>query len=404
MRKFALFLALFVLITGAPEAISATPKVGGSCPKSNQIIKSGSQYYVCTQVKGKKTWKKANQTQIARYKLKLASEELEKIQNQQAAEVEPTIAPTPKREEFTFYVQHTLVKGGGNDELLKVTIDADNVILNRKVVLKASGQSYYDSLGGMLLFSAGSSGNFYLLDSNEGQIPLSLKTDSSITNDSRRLSLKPKFFGRTSEILFWDYDSDLYKVSNITSIPLWEKLIEGNVLKSKFKQLGLDSEREWLDDFVVVDKDNLVVATSNNTTDTINLWSMSLRGVNDFTLKQLGQFKFQEWTSLLDMAISPDKSRVAYKYAASELTPNFRIVILDVATGIRKEIVTTRHYDGFVGPLTFVGNDNLLLIPALTWSSDPDGGRVICRLDLRTEQPCKNILTLAGLEVQGLNG
>jgi hypothetical protein len=103
------------------------------------------------------------------------------------------------------------------------------------------------------------------------------------------------------------------------------------------------------------------------------------------------------------MAISPDKSKVAFKYAASELTPNFRIVILDVANGVKKEVPTIRHHDGFIGPLTFIDNDNLLLIPALIWPSDPDGGRVICRLDLRVEQKCMNIVGLSGLEVQGLN-
>jgi hypothetical protein len=104
------------------------------------------------------------------------------------------------------------------------------------------------------------------------------------------------------------------------------------------------------------------------------------------------------------MAISPDKSRIAYKYSASELTPNFRVVVMDVSTGARKELSTSRFYEGFIGPLVFVDNNNLLAIPALTWNSDPNGGRVICRLDLRLEQKCLDISGVAGLNVQGLSG
>jgi hypothetical protein len=159
-----------------------------------------------------------------------------------------------------------------------------------------------------------------------------------------------------------------------------------------------------LDDFVVVDKSNFILATSNNTTKLVNLWRVNYKGVNDFTLSQLTQFKFQGWSSSFEMAISPDKSRVAYKYSASELTPNMRVVVMDVSTGTRRELATSRFYEGFIGPLVFVDDNNLLAIPALTWKSDPNGGRVVCRLDLRLEQKCLDILGVAGLEVQGLSG
>jgi hypothetical protein len=317
----------------------------------------------------------------------------------------PSTQPSPTNkvqlEEFTFYVQHSLVKGGGNDEMLKVTIDSNNKILNSKVVLKANLQSYYDSLNGTMLFKAGSSGNFYLLESNGNQIPLSIKEDSGIPTDSRQLWIEPRFYGSTNEILFWDFNSDMYRVSNISLTPLWEKAIDGKTLKSKFAQLGLDYDREWLDDFVLVDKNNFILATSNNSTKLVNIWRINYKGLNDFTLTQLTQFKFQDWTSLLEMTISPDKTKIAYKYSASELTPNFRVVIMDAVTGARKEIATSRFYEGFIGPIAFVGNNNLLAIPAYIWNSDPNGGRVICRLDLRLEQKCMDISGVAGLDVQG---
>lgn len=384
MKRFLLYLltiALAVFLT-APTANSAvTP--GSKCSKagSKQLYKG--KLFTCIKLGSKLYWNNGV------------------LQ----ASIKPSVKPSPsdkvQLEEFTFYVQHSLVKGGGNDELLKVTIDSNNKILNSKVVLKANLQSYYDSLNGTMLFKAGSSGNFYLLESNGNQIPLSVKEDSGIPTDSRRLWIEPRFYGSTNKILFWDFDSDMYRVSNISLAPIWEKAIDGKTLKSKLAQLGLDYDREWLDDFVVIDENNFILATSNNSTKLVNLWRINYKGLNDFTLNQLAQFKFQDWTSLLEMTISPDKTKIAYKYSASELTPNFRIVIMDVATGVRKEIATSRFYEGFIGPIAFVGNNNLLTIPAYIWNSDPNGGRVICRLDLRLEQKCLDISGVAGLDVQG---
>ena len=384
MKRFLLYLltiALAVFLTTPTANSAVTP--GSKCPKAGTKQLYKGKLFTCIKLGSKLYWNNGV------------------LQ----ASIKPSAQPSPsvkvQLEEFTFYVQHSLVKGGGNDELLKVTIDSNNKILNSKVVLKANLQSYYDSLNGTMLFKAGSSGNFYLLESNGNQIPLSVKEDSGIPTDSRQLWIEPRFYGSTNEILFWDFNSDMYRVSNISLTPLWEKAIDGKTLKSKFVQLGLDYDREWLDDFVVIDKNNFILATSNNSTKLVNLWRINYKGLNDFTLTQLTQFKFQDWTSLFGMTISPDKTKIAYKYSASELTPNFRVVIMDVATGVRKEIATSRFYEGFIGPIAFVGNNNLLTIPAYIWNSDPNGGRVICRLDLRLEQKCMDISGVAGLDVQG---
>jgi hypothetical protein len=391
MRRFLAYLlaiALAVALTVSTANSAVTP--GSKCSKAGTKQLYKGKLFTCIKLGKKLYWNNGV------------------LQTSVKPSTQPSTQPLPttkaQLEEFTFYVQHTLVKGGGNDELLKVTIDSNNKILNSKVMLKADLQSYYDSLKGVMLFKAGSSGNFYLLDSSGNQTPLSVKEESGIPSDSRRLWLEPRFYGSTNEILFWDFDSDMYRVSNISLTPLWEKAIDGKTLKSKFAQLGLDAEREWLDDFVVVDKNNFVLATSNSTTKTINLWRVSYRGLNDFTLSQISQFKFQGLSASFEMVISPDKSNVAYKYSASELTPNFRVVLMNVSTGVRKEIATSRFYEGFIGPLVFLDNNNLLAIPALTWNSDPNGGRVVCRLDLRLEQNCLNISGVAGLDVQGLTG
>jgi hypothetical protein len=381
----SVLLAITLLASALPSA-SAVVTPGSKCSKAGFKQTYKNKVYTCIKLGNKLYWNNGVQRTV----------------------VKPSVQPSPtvnvQLEEFTFYVQRTLVKGGGNDELRKVTIDSNNKILSNQVVLRAELQSYYDSINGTMLFKAGRSGNFYLLDPNGNQTPLSVREESGIPTDSRKLWLEPRFYGSSSELLFWDFDSDMYRVSNVSLTPLWEKAIDGKTLKNKFAQLGLDSEREWLDDFVVIDKNNFILATSNNSTKVINLWRLSYRGINDFTLTQISQFKFQGWSASFEMAISPDKTQVAYKYSASELTPNFRIVTIVIATGVRKEIDSSRFYDGFIGPLVFVDNNNLLAIPALTWNSDPNGGRVICRLDLRTEQKCLEIVGVAGLNVQGLTG
>jgi len=378
-------LAIALLVSALPSA-SAVVTPGSKCSKAGAKQTYKSKVYTCIKLGNKLYWNNGVQR----------------------TPTKPSVQPSPtvkvQLEEFTFYAQRTLVQGGGNDELRKVTIDSNNKILSNQVVLRAELQSYYDSTNGTMLFKAGRSGNFYLLDPNGNQTPLSVKDESGIPTDSRKLWLEPRFYGSTNELLFWDFDSDMYRVSNISLTPLWEKAIDGKILKNKFTQLGLDGEREWLEDFVLIDKNNFILATDNTSTDVISLWRLSYRGINDFTLTKISQFKYQGLVASFEMAISPDKTRVAYKYSASELTPNFRVVTIDIATGVRKEIATSRFYDGFIGPLVFVDNNNLLAIPALTWNSDPNGGRVICRLDLRTEQKCLEIVGVAGLDVQGLKG
>ena len=381
----SILLVSSLILTALPSA-SAAVTPGSKCSKAGAKQSHKGKVYTCIKLGKKLYWNNGVRVVTST----------------------PTPTPTPtvkvQLEEFTFYVRHTLVRGGGNDELRKVTIDSNNKILSNQVVLKAEFQSYYDSMNGIMLFDAGSSGNFYLLDPNGNQTPLSVKENSGIPTDSRQLWLEPRFYGSTNELLFWDFDRDMYRVSNISLTPLWEKAIDGKILKNKFTQLGLDGEREWLEDFVVIDKNNFILATANTSTDVISLWRLSYRGINDFTLSQISQFKYQGMTPSFEMAISPDKTRFAYKYSASELTPNFRVVTVDVASGVKKDIATSRFYDGFIGPLVFIDNNNLLAIPALTWNSDPNGGRVICRLDLRIEQTCLDIVGVAGLDVQGIEG
>jgi len=332
------------------------------------------------------------------------------VQTKGATQPIPTASasstPTPStssKELFTFFYNRTSANGGGSDdELTRVTIDANNRIIDKKILLKVGLQNFHDAREGQLLLSAGNSGNFYLIGSNGEQVNLNFKTDSGIPSDARKIWVDAKFHESLDEILFWDFDRDLYSITNPrSSTPTWTRIISGTKLAERFGVAGLDRDKEWLDDFVVVSKNKILLATSNNTTKVVHIWLIEISGNDNFQLKQVAEFRHMDWSSSLEMTLSPDKTKVAYKYSASELTPKFRVMVMDIATFSQTQISTSRYHDGYIGPISFVGNDNLLLIPALIWNSDPNGGRVICRLDLRTASKCQDIQGVAGLSVKG---
>jgi hypothetical protein len=377
--------------THVANAARVTP--GSLCKKEGVTETYKGKIYKCIKLGKKLYWNNGKKIQV-------------NLAAQPTATAFPNLTPSPSQstsELFTFFYKHTNVNGGGpDDELTRVTIDANNRIVDKKIILKVGLQTFHDWMNGQLLLSAGNSGNFYLIAANGEQVNLNIKTDSGIPSDSRKIWIDAKFHESLEEILFWDFDRDLYSISNLrSSSPTWTKIISGTKLADRFGFLGLDKDKEWLDDFVVLSKNRILLATSNNSTKVVHIWLIEITGIDAFQIKQVAEFRHMDWSSSLEMSLSPDKTKVAYKYSASELTPNFRISVLDTKNFTQSQIATDRYYEGYIGPITFVGNDNLLLIPALIWNSDPNGGRVICRLDLRTVSKCQSIQGVSGLNVKG---
>lgn len=71
MRKLLALVMAIAMIVSTPTAFSATPKVGGSCTKINQIQKSGSLILICHLNKGKKLWRKATSVEKSKYQKQL---------------------------------------------------------------------------------------------------------------------------------------------------------------------------------------------------------------------------------------------------------------------------------------------------------------------------------------------
>jgi len=304
-------------------------------------------------------------------------------------------SPTPKTENLTFYALIALARSGGTDELNKLTINPANIILSRQVLFKVSSQKYFDTFDENLLMRAGDPGRFYLISPSGGKRALA----TSLTE----YGFGVKFYGSLNEILLWDSQSNLNLVSNIQSTPASARIISRKDLLAGFRRFGLDADKEQIDEFVVIDKSTFVLATYNLATSRANLWKISYKSPNKFEITHEKQFQFSG-SPEFQMALSPDKSKIAYKYSASQTVPNFKIVVLDLQSWTSKEIATSRYFQGFIGPITFLDNNNLALIPSLEWTTnDPNGGKVVCRLDLRRQDRCIEIVGIASLDVIGLS-
>jgi len=81
MRKLPALVISTTLILSIPTAFSATPKVGGTCTKINQVYESKLNLLVCATVKGKKSWRIATSAEKAFFlkeKRRVAEEAAEK--------------------------------------------------------------------------------------------------------------------------------------------------------------------------------------------------------------------------------------------------------------------------------------------------------------------------------------
>lgn len=386
-----------LLAFSPPLAIAAKVTPGDSCKKVGQKQVYKKKVYKCIKLGKRLYWNNGKS---------ILPSPFPSISSTVSQTPSPSPSPTSTKvlETFSFIYRHTLVNGGGdNDEMIRTTIDSTNRVISRKVILKAGYQNYHDYLDGILLLSATRDGDFFYIRDNGDQIKLNFKSDSSVVGDDRRTWRGVKFNAKSEEVIFWDLEHDIYLLKNISSPNVtWSRVVEGNKLKTKFEEMGLDKSKEWLDSFVVLNPNKILFATSNNSTKFVNIWILEFSGSGDFALRKLSSFTYADWSSSLEFAISPDRKLVAYKYQASGLTPNFRVVLMDTSTYSATTLDTSRHYEGYIGPITFAGNNNLLMIPALVWSSDRDGGRVICRIDLRQSAPCSNMPGISGIDVIGV--
>lgn len=186
-------LSVALVIGTANEVIAAKVIPGSSCKKAGVTETYKGKIYKCIKLGRKLYWNNG-----------------EMVQTKGATQPIPTASasstPTPStssKELFTFFYNRTSANGGGSDdELTRVTIDANNRIIDKKILLKVGLQNFHDAREGQLLLSAGNSGNFYLIGSNGEQVNLNFKTDSGIPSDARKIWVDAKFHESLDEILF----------------------------------------------------------------------------------------------------------------------------------------------------------------------------------------------------------
>jgi hypothetical protein len=92
---------------------------------------------------------------------------------------------------------------------------------------------------------------------------------------------------------------------------------------------------------------------------------------------------------------------VAILHTASTLTPKSRLLIYSLSDKTFKEDPVSQLYDGTNFNITWLDEDKLLTTIDLVWTSDKDGGRITCLLDLKTAKPCVNIVGVSGYTLVG---
>ena len=324
----------------------------------------------------------------------------------------PTASPSPistsASESFSFIYKHTLKNGGGDDdELTRVSIDSSNRVISKQIVTRAGYQVYHDYLNGTLLLTASSQRKVFLIRDNNDQLSLKINWSNEVAGDKRDLkNYAMKFNASTDELIFWDSQDDIYLLKNLTGNTVeWTKVVSGVSLKTKMVESGFEFQNSVFEKYlpltgpVVLSPNKLLFATYFAAKELNQLWTLEFSGLGDFSIKKVLTFDAQRGFD--ELTISPDRKLVAYSYEASALTPNYRIALINTSTFAYSILDTSRHYDGFIGPIAFIGNHNLLMIPAMIWNSDPDGGRIICRIDLRLSSSCSDIRGISGLDVIG---
>jgi hypothetical protein len=82
MRKLIALGITFLLLIGGSPSLSAAPKVGTACKKTNKFYESQSVFLVCSKTQGKKVWRKATKVEKSLYlkeKKRLVNEAVQKI-------------------------------------------------------------------------------------------------------------------------------------------------------------------------------------------------------------------------------------------------------------------------------------------------------------------------------------
>jgi hypothetical protein len=314
-----------------------------------------------------------------------------------ASAVSISHATKSKAVTFSFFTTH---RTSSSEEIRRVVIDANNRLLST-TLLTSAGQmdiSVEDARDGFILIDNNAeSGDALYLQSPDGSnrhLGVYKQTNPAITT-----SLNYVHLGTKGNFLYGiDYSGDLYKVDLESNTPNFSQLMSSLEFQNAIAQSGGVS-RDWIEDFGMINDNNLIVLTTNTESSQVKLWRVTLG--SSLSATELFSAVSPNLLATTYMAMSPKRDQVALMYAASSLTPVDALKIFNLNSNAVTSISARRLNASGNYFLTWLDESNLLMTTTNLWKSDEIGGRVVCRLNLAQSSPCTDIPGLASYSLAG---
>jgi hypothetical protein len=380
MKRFLSFAVAITLVVtlSTPTAIAAEI-AGTKCTKVGITKDSKGKRFTCIKLGKKLYWN--NGMTIAK----------------------PSTKPTTASN-LTFFQAH---RNGNTEELLKIVISAGGVLQNKTKLTSGPkfGLRVVDMRKNTLLLEVDAvKSQLYVMQPGGGTTSLGIEKNGGIPTDSRNLDdLRLSLDGKS--IFAFDFDMDFYRIDISSATPVWTRLFTGPQLKGFIGALGGDSSYDWVQGFEITGTDEFLLMTKNSFKGTLRFWNVktSLVSENVPRVSKVGEFASSNvlGDDFVGMSISPSSAQVAILHTASTLTPKSRLLIYSLAGKTFKEVPVSQLYDGTNFNITWLDEDKLLTTIDLVWTSDKDGGRITCLLDLKTAKPCVNIVGVSGYTLVG---
>lgn len=298
-----------------------------------------------------------------------------------------TVKPTqPASSNFTFFIDH---RTSSSEDIRKIVTNPNNQVLSNKIITSGSPMdiSILDASNGYALISEDAENTqLALLNPDGSNTPLNIYDVSDKTNVT---TLDYLHLGLTNHSLIGiDYYGTLSQVDWTSGTPVWTNLMSSQSWLAAMTLNG-GVPRDWVADFAMLSQTSVLVLTINTDTSQIKVWNVALSPT--ITASPILTVSTTSLLASTFFALSPKRDKVALIYQASQLTPVDALKIYDVQSSTWTNVSAARlspqgHYF-----LAWLDETNLLTTTTYVYTSDKNGGRVVCRLNLASTNACQTI-------------
>jgi hypothetical protein len=312
---------------------------------------------------------------------------------------------SPKVTSYSFYIDHPT---GSSEELRKITINEQNKVLSNRLVTSTdrNGLEILDSKKQSLLLSVGvPNRSLYLINSGGISTDLGIPLYNFDTGGGGLVEVKLQMDGLG--VYGFDLADELSSVRFNSGNPTWTTLLTSAAFQAALIQAGGVAEDTVLH-FQIVDPNTLILLTDSShggdESANFKIWKLTLPvGIaGSATVALLLSLHGPSWTHPSDLELSPSKREIAVLYYASKLAPNTSLKIITLSSG---KVVTISPKRVGVAGMSFLNwlDEHNLISTSESWPTDPNGGRAVCRLNLKASAPCQYIKGVASYSMAGIN-